>query len=189
MGPLRGVTASATILYLFLGSGGCTLRVVQRESSTLPLALLMRVDRAAVAGFFEDLPVLLFVLAGVMTLVVSSTFAAERFDAQKRQKELDESAQDIADAIVRCIELSAGSNGLPLVSAVSSMNISNKVAQTGGCDFAASVFIVHPLVKLVIYYSTDPDALPKLTGSSLRFMNAIDDQGEIIIVEVRTVVW
>ena len=90
---------------------------------------------------------------------------------------------------MRCIELSAGSNGLPLVSAVSSMNISNKVAQTGGCDFAASVFIVHPLVKLVIYYSTDPDALPNLTGSSLRFMNAIDDQGEIIIVEVRTVVW
>lgn len=149
----------------------------------------MKVDRTAVAGFFEDLPVLLFVLAGVTTLVVTSTLAAEKFGEQKRQKELNELARDITDTIVRRVQQSAGLNGLPLVSSLINVNLSDEVPQIGHCDFAASVFIVHPLAKPIVYFSSDPDALPKLTGSSLRLMNAIDDQGEVVILEVRTVAW
>lgn len=149
----------------------------------------MKLDRTAVAGFFEDLPVLLFVLAGVMTIVVTSTLAAEKFEEQTRQKDLNEWAHDIADTIVRRVQLSAGPNALPLVSSLINLNISADVPQTRPCDFAASVFIVHPSIKPIIYYSSDPDALPELTGSSVRLMNAIDDQGEVVILKVRTVAW
>lgn len=149
----------------------------------------MKADRAAVAGFFEDLPVLLFVLAGVTTLVLTSVFVAERLELQKKQKDLEEAARNLANVIVRKARLYAGPDLLPLVSYLSSLNISDEVAPGGTIDFAVSVFVVHPLVKCILDYSTNPDAIPRLTGSALRLANAIDDQCGIVILEVRTLAW
>jgi len=150
----------------------------------------MRKDDRAVAGFFEDLAVMVFVLAGVSLLISAYVWSSMIAQAQTEQERLDYLAEDFVTRVVsQAMETGEGPAG-PSVSVLRGLDLP-AVAQeslVGRC-VAASISVLHPYHQLVISFSsTDPcDAL--LTGYSVELMNAVDEAGMVVISEVRCVVW
>jgi hypothetical protein len=150
----------------------------------------MRVDCSGVAGFFEDLPVLMFVLSGVVALVLTSVFVSERMTADWMDEQLDVVAKRIVDSIASEMLFSCGPDVLPTVDSICAFNYSDKVSQmSDGRSYALSVFSLHPSFGCLLDICSDQNATPRSTGYASELLNALDDTGLTIILEVRVVVW
>lgn len=149
----------------------------------------MRADDAAVAGFFEDLPVLLFVLAGVSTLVLSGVMAAERASEKRLHSELDSAAERLLDSIL--MSLGAGEDiGNAWISSVGSVNISRCSAQVLDGEACAVNFVQYwPSLQWLRSEAPSMGIPSTNTGYASRVLNAIEDNGLVGIIEVTVHVW
>jgi hypothetical protein len=150
----------------------------------------MRTDRSGVAGFFEDLPVLMFVLSGVVALVLTSVFVSERMTSDKMNEQLDSIASRIADSVASEIRFSRGPDMLPSVSSIRAFNCSDEVSQlSDGRCFVLSVFSLHPSLGCLLNICSDQSRPPRSTGYASELLNALCDDGLSMVLEVMVVVW
>jgi hypothetical protein len=150
----------------------------------------MRADRLGVAGFFEDLPVLMFVLSGVVALVLTSVFVSERMTAERMDEQLDVVAKRIVDTVASEMLFSCGPDVLPTVASICAFNYSDIVSQlSDGRGFALSVFSLQPSFACILNTSSDQGSAPRSTGYASELLNALGDNGLTIVLEVRVIVW
>jgi len=151
---------------------------------------VMRADRSGVAGFFEDLPVLMFVLSGVVALVLTSAFVSERISADRLDDQLDTVAKRMVDSVASEMLFSCGPDVLPTVTSIRALNCSDHVSQlSDGRDFVLSVFSMHPSFGCLFSISSNQNSTPRSTGYASELLNALGDDGLCTVLEVRVIVW
>jgi len=150
----------------------------------------MRANRSGVAGFFEDLPVLMFVLSGVVALVLTSVFVSERMSADRLDEQLDAVAKRIVDSVASEMLFSCGPDILPTVASICASDYSDLVSQlSDGRGFALSVVSLHPSFGCMLNISSDQSSAPRSTGYASELLNALGNNGLIMVLEVRVIVW
>ena len=148
----------------------------------------MRVDERGIGGFVEDLPVLVFVLAGAVAVVSTASWTIEaRVDARE-QTAADALAADIIDALL--FDLSEGGVRGVYISELRALNattIQTYVADE--VDWALSILIIHPWTESVEVRSDDCVMnSADVVGYANRMMTAQYDAEAYAFVEVRCVV-
>lgn len=150
----------------------------------------MRTDRSGVAGFFEDLPVLMFVLSGVASLVLTSVFVSERIASAELGEQLDAIADRMVSSVSLEILRSCGADTVPSLAAVRSVNYSFLTAEScEGRSFALSVLSLHPSFSCLVNISCNRTGVPSSTGYASGLLNALADDGLVMVMEVRAIVW
>jgi hypothetical protein len=141
-----------------------------------------------VAGFFEDLPVLMFVLVGVSVLVMSAAWAQQESVDRELDSELDDVARRVAESVVASFRSDCGA--VPRVASIEGKNLSPVVELPSGCHgCAATAAILHPNPSVLATYLEGDVGEVLRTGYSRILFNAVDDHGLILILEVRIIVW
>jgi hypothetical protein len=150
----------------------------------------MNASCSGVAGFFEDLPVLIFVLSGVVAMVLTGVFVSERLAAARMDQQLDEVATRIVDSVVAELLFSSGPDTPPTTAFICAFNYSDMACQfSEGRAFSLSVFSLHPsFCQMVNVCSTRGDT-PRSSGYASEMLNALSDDGLCMVLEVRAVVW
>jgi hypothetical protein len=146
----------------------------------------MRGDTDGVGGFFEDLPVLAFVLAGVVSVAGTACWAAEiisEFDASERL----EAGADLLVAEVM-MELTR-SGPTPPTESIRRADLSVPFGHMAeGTAGAVSIWCVHPSTEpLLVAWTAEGE--PCDACSARAFMNALLEDGAVCVVEVRALVW
>lgn len=103
----------------------------------------MRNDIKAVGGFFEDLPVLAFVLTGSFLVIGMNVWVAGQREAHDVLRLLDESAEELADAVV--MELTAGGHSVVPLDSVRLLNSSSFLPlHLSLASWTVSLSLIHP---------------------------------------------
>lgn len=147
---------------------------------------MMRRDTDAVGGFFEDLPVMAFVLAGVLSVAGTASWTAGRLADIEGDKELAAQASRVVTSLVA--ELGAAPYP-PSSEGLGAVNISayaDSVPPGYGC--MVSIWCVHPEV-LQLPLAATGEVGPGESCAYRSFVNVACDDGSIGILEVRAVVW
>ncbi len=147
-------------------------------------------DRAGVAGFFEDLPVLMFVLVGVSVLVLSAAWVARENAERQAEESLDEAARRIAGNLIASFLTEPGS--MPRVSSLEGRNLSEAVtrimpAAVSGFSVAVSQLYPGPVAINAQMYGDEAEG--SRTGFARAVFNGVDDHGLVLVLEVRIIVW
>jgi hypothetical protein len=146
----------------------------------------MKSDTGAVGGFFEDLPVLAFVLAGVLSVAGTACWASELLSDGERSDAVEHSASQLIVGIV--LEMQ-DSDVLPTVEAVRSANLSDPIgALSDRFSCLVSIWHIHPGNERLMVVGSCEGA-PALACSARVLMNVICDDGAVGILEVRVFVW
>lgn len=142
------------------------------------------------AGFFEDLPVLMFVLAGVASLVFTGLVSSQSRSEDRLQLALDAAAQSLADDILGRLSLREGSPGsLPSTSTLEQTDFEGIIAEySNGYRTSIGLARLYPVYGR-FYGTVSADDPPIATGYAVRVMDATDESGLVIILELRVVVW
>jgi len=141
-----------------------------------------------VAGFFEDLPVLMFVLMGTTVLVISGAWVSRENAARELEAELDEVAHDITTALLGTVMCEWGPT--PRVSSLRGMDILS-IASRGAAEhsFWVTVALVHPCTGTIATASRGEVSKALSTGFACMPFNALDDRGLVAVMEARVIVW
>ena len=147
----------------------------------------MRRDERGVGGFIEDVPVLVFVLAGVLTLVGTGAWAAEQKAGAARDDALRSLASDTMDRVLWA--LSDGVDETMVVGVLAGWNASWAFTEVPeGIGWLLSVDMLHPNPGQLILLCSDAVGTPADTASDSRLVNAECD-GMCALVRVTVVVW
>lgn len=150
----------------------------------------MKADDSGVAGFFEDLPVLMFVLVGVATLVLCGTWVSRSLNAIHDQEELDSLAENLVNSVMSRLLRPETPGLMPSVSSVQSVNVSDIASRVvGERHFVVAIIARYPAYAWLNIGSDNDTALPDATGYSSRLLNALDGSGRTTVIEVRAIVW
>jgi len=143
-------------------------------------------DESGIGGFFEDLPVLVFVLGGVSLLIFSSVWSAGVMSSN----EASDTLEKVADGIVQMFVLTP-CEGIPSVDEVASACASYSGAGLESCGGVfVNVSVVHPYTMAVgVVVSGDTAHCTGPMGYAVGVMNAVDSSRLIVILEVRALVW
>lgn len=149
----------------------------------------MKQDERGVVGFFEDLPVLMFVLAGTFTIVVSTWNASQVVVSREENKELARLTDRCADLLLS--ELVGEQSGTVVtVASVCSTRLTQIVAEfLEGRGFCMSIVMVHPELKWILQNPGRSGEASERACSASRLVNALTDGGYTAILAVRIVVW
>jgi len=146
-------------------------------------------DECGVAGFLEDLPVLMFVLAGTLAIVVSALGASKAVVSRDEDKELECLADRCAELLLSEL-LGQHSEPVITVGSVCSTRLSKIVDEfLYERDFCMSILMVHPELKWLVQESGRSEEVPERACSASRLVNALTDDGRTAILEVRIIVW
>lgn len=141
-----------------------------------------------VAGFFEDLPVLMFVLVGVSVLVMSAAWVQQESAERDLEIQLDDGARRLAEDVVASFRSCWGF--VPRVASIQGKNLSSVVAlPSDGYGCAVSVAIIHTNPSVLATYAEGGLGEASVTGYARILFNAEDDCGLVLILEVRVIVW
>ena len=147
----------------------------------------MRRDERAVGGFIEDVPVLVFVLAGVLTLVGTGAWAVEQKADAERDEALRTLASDTMDRVLWTI--SDGSGGALGVDSLAAGNVSWLFTDIPeGIGWLLSVEVLHPQAEQLVLLRSHAVGTPIETASESRLLNA-ECESLCVMVRVTVVVW
>ncbi|MCX6658541.1 MAG: hypothetical protein NTY62_07670 [Euryarchaeota archaeon] len=150
----------------------------------------MKADCDGVAGFFEDLPVLMFVLTGVFIVVAAGVWTSNTLEAQRIRDGLGALAEGLVNEAFLEVEARLGGESFPTVSALSNLNLSHLaggVLPAHRCSIA--IIERYPEVRwLVHWFDETPDSPIQAVGAA-KLLNALDDHLMVVVVEVRAIVW
>ena len=163
-----------------------SVHVAAPEKARPALPANMRRDTEAVGGFFEDLPVLAFVLAGVLSVAGTACWTGE----QARESGLEVSLERSADLLITSVVLSlTGTSATPSMDSIRCAELSEAFCCLDQWEAAlVSVWCVHPASEPLLVVSTT-DGEPGLASHQRVFLNALFPGGTVGIVEVRVLVW
>jgi hypothetical protein len=150
----------------------------------------MMADCDGVAGFFEDLPVLMFVLTGVFIVVAAGVWTSHSLAAQRMRDRLDALAEGLVNEIVLEIEEPLGGESFPSVIALSQLNLSN-LAWGAISPHRCSIAIIerYPEVRWLVQWSNETcDSSLQAVGAA-KLLNAFDEHLTVVVVEVKVIVW
>jgi hypothetical protein len=150
----------------------------------------MKADCDGVAGFFEDLPVLMFVLTGVFIVVAASVWTSNTLEAQRMRDRLEALAEGLVNEVVLETEARLGGESFPTVSALSNLNLSHVaggVLSAHRCSIA--VIERYPEVRWLVHWSDETPDSPIQAVGAARLLNAFDEHLMVVVVEVRAIVW
>lgn len=150
----------------------------------------MKADDRGVAGFFEDLPVLMFILAGVASLVLAGAISSRTAGEARRQTELDEAACSLAERLVSEICGGPDSGGrAPSLASIAGTNLQALAIQIEpGCTCSISLACLHPEYEW-LYGSTGTPDEPGSCGYADLFFDAIGESGLVMVLELKVLVW
>lgn len=164
----------------------CSLHVAAAQKASPCSPNGVRDDSNAVGGFFEDLPVMAFVLAGVLTVTGTACWASAQLSQEASSDSLERSASLLVMAVVDAL---GGTDGLVSIGATRSANLSGLLdSLPGSLDCLVSVWCIHPDLDLLVVYG-DAGAGPVEAHSERALVNVLLDDGVIGILEVRVLVW
>ena len=149
----------------------------------------VRGDDSAVAGFFEDLPVLMFVLAGVLCLVLTSAWVSKVELQQKREAELERAAEDIAYRLLDFIRGSDPGAPFPMMDSIEGMDVSDAAGPDSGLGYSVAIVERYPDTSWMRTMTSGLCDGVMSTGSCCVMFNARDDLGNVVVLEVRVIVW
>ncbi len=145
-------------------------------------------DEDGVAGFFEDLPVLMFVLAGVSCLVMSGAWVA----TETAERDMEASIRNSAVRYARDLVLSLTSEWgtIPQVTSIMAKNLTSRAEPDPTvCGFTVSVALLGPNQSVLVAESRGKALDASCTGFARVVFNAIDERGLVQILEARVIVW
>lgn len=141
-----------------------------------------------VAGFFEDLPVLMFVLVGVSVLVMSAAWVHGELAERELETELDHEARRLAECVVASFRSYWGV--APRLASIQEQNLSSVIGlPSGSYGCAVAVAITCPNPSVLATFAEGDLAEALRTGFAKILFNAVDDHGLVLILEVRVIVW
>ncbi len=146
--------------------------------------MIRRID--GVAGFFEDLPVLTFVLAGVSVLVVSGTWVAKAIDAGEAEADLEDRALETAEGVLGGCISNVGQT--PRLSSLRDMNLSSSIPSGLG-GHVVTIALLHPKFEVLSSSSAGDIGLATRTAFARVLFNAVDEKMRVCVLEVRVIVW
>ena len=148
----------------------------------------MRGDRRGVGGFLEDIPVLVFVLAGVVTLIGASVWAAGMRSDLVREVELESLAEDLVDQALW--GLSCGVDGYVSVDRMAQLDLSELSGRVpDGAGWLVSVNVIHPWEEQLLLAKGGDSEHVAYVGCGCRFINASYGTDGGAVVKVTAVVW
>lgn len=149
----------------------------------------MKHDECGVAGFFEDLPVLMFVLAGTLIIVVSAVSASKVIVTKDENKELERLAERCAELVLSEL-LGQHREIVVTVGSVCSTRLSQVIDEfLSGHDYCMSILVVHPVLKWLVQVPGRSAEMPERACTTSRLVNALTDDGRMAILAVRIIVW
>ncbi len=150
----------------------------------------MKADDAGVAGFFEDLPVLMFVLAGVATLVLCGTWVSRNLNTVQVQEELDSLAETLVDSLLSRLLRPETPGLIPPVSSAQDVNIAAIASSVAGeRHYLVAIIARYPSYAWLNSCSDNDTSIPNVTGYCSRLLNVLDGYGRTVMLEVRAIVW
>ena len=150
----------------------------------------MMADDGGVAGFFEDLPVLMFVLAGVFIIVATGVWTSDALARQRFHSKLEGLAEELVNDIIHEVRVRAGANQLPSVGILSSLDLGRLAAESVR-SYCYSIAIVErfPTTQWLVNCSKASGSQPFESAGSALLLNALDSQLRVVVVEVKVLVW
>lgn len=147
-------------------------------------------DEAAVGGFLEDLPVLVFVLLGVFGLVSTSVFASREMSEREDADRLGEIAQEILDSVLSGLNVGDSHGNTLTVSALRDLNLTGWAGSVAcGAGFCVGISVLYPRAEwLSSVVSGDPTSA-NITGYARHLLVVTDDDGSTTVVEVKVLAW
>ena len=148
----------------------------------------MRGDRRGVGGFLEDIPVLVFVLAGVVTLIGASVWAAGMRSDLVREVELESLADDLLDQALW--GLSYGVDGCVSVDRMAQLDLSELSGRVpDGTGWLVSVDVIHPWAEQLLLAQGGDQYHVAYVGCGSKLINASYGTDGGAVVKVTAVVW
>ena len=150
----------------------------------------MRSDESGVAGFFEDLPVLAFVLCGVMLLVSSGLWTSGGLATLREDEQLQELASRSVERIVQRIESLTTTFETPMLEWMAQSNMSQLVEELlGSIHFSVNISSPHAANGWHMGFRDDCSGGITDTASASRLFNAQDSTGIVLGIGVRLIGW
>ena len=149
----------------------------------------MKSDELGVGGFFEDLPVLAFVLGGTAILLMSATWSCEHIASQHACNELRNRAVSFVERICAELRGSRGNEFVPSLSAIVQLNYSRLAEEElDGREYALAILQLHPSVQWILGHPGSEVPCSEIAAASA-MLNVLNEEGTTVIVEVRAIVW
>lgn len=150
----------------------------------------MRDDCGGVAGFFEDLPVLMFVLTGVFIVVAAAVWTSTTLETQRLRYRLEALAEGLVNEVVLDIQTRLGGESVPTVDGLSHLNLSHLA---GGVPpsirFSVAIIERYPEIRWLAHSFEGNFDSPVSAVGAARLLNALDENLMVAAVEVRAIVW
>lgn len=147
-------------------------------------------DDAAVGGFLEDLPVLVFVLLGVFALVSTSVFASSDISERDEAERLESIAEEVLRAIMSGLKVGDSSGYTLTVSALRDVNLTCLAEPAArGRGFCVGIAVLYPRTEWLCSSISAGPASAVSTGFARYLLVATDDDGSNAVVEVRVLAW
>lgn len=148
----------------------------------------MRDDKQGVGGFLEDIPVLVFVLAGVVTLIGASVWAAGMRSDLVREVELESLAGDLVDRALW--DLSDGVDGHVSVDRMAQLDLSQLSGRVpAGTGWLVSVNVIHPWTEQLLLAQGGSQHHVAYVGCGCELINAPYGTDGSAVVKVTAIVW
>lgn len=148
----------------------------------------MRDDRRGVGGFLEDVPVLVFVLAGVVALIGTSVWAAGVRSDLVREAELESLADELVDQTLW--DLFDGVDSCVSVDRVERLDLSHLSGRVpDGTGWLVSVNVVHPWVEQLVFAQGGHQEEVAYVCCGWKFINAPYGADGSAVVKVTALVW
>lgn len=150
----------------------------------------MRTDESGVAGFFEDLPVLAFVLSGVMLLVSSGAWTSSQLAEQRADERLHELANRALASIIQEIGSLAPSDTPPMLQSIQQLDFLSLLRDSlGSVHFSVNLSALGQVQSWYKMANDENAGGVSNTASASCLLNAENESGSVLIVMVRVVVW
>lgn len=148
----------------------------------------MRTDTRGVAGFFEDLPVLLLVLAGVSSVALTGAWCTDQQADAARQEGLSAAAEALVRAAV--LVASDGGPSTLTVGSLFALEPEDLEVNAAGCvGWAVVIEVLHPVGDRHEISFDGLDDLPPDLGYACELVNAVYEGDMTAVVEVTGVAW
>jgi hypothetical protein len=141
-----------------------------------------------VAGFFEDLPVLMTVLLGVSALVLSGAWVSRENAARCLEDQLNEVARDICRSVLHEVISEWGET--PRVSTLIGVDIlSIADVEARKHSFSVTLAFLFPNQTTVTTVTCGDVSKALTTGFARLPFNALTELGLVVPMEVRAIAW
>ena len=147
----------------------------------------MENDVNGIGGFFEDLPVLILLLAGVSSVVLTSAWSVEQRAQGEELEELNRSAERIlGSALAAASDDGDGEFALEDLLRLDCRAIG---LEPGIDGWVVVVEVVHPFMDGAVARSSASEPTPSSVGWASTVVNATYSGDMVAVVEVTCLVW